>query len=61
MKRNIMKRSERNEIKWNETKWNEMKWNEMKWVMKDDKWGNKVEVRYKCWMLVIAYLDDIDW
>ena len=56
-----MKRSERNEIKWNEMKWNEMKWNEMWYTMQNDKWGNKVEIRYKCWMLVTAYLDDMDW
>ena len=56
MKRNTMKRSE---MKWRMI--NEMKWNEMKWIMKNDKWGNEVEIKYKCWILVIAYLDDIDW
>ena len=55
MKRNTMKRSERNEIKWNEVKWNEM-W----YTRQNDKWGNKVEIRYKCWMQVTAYLDDMD-
>ena len=58
MTRNIMKRSERNEIKWNEMKLNEMNWNEIEWAMQNNKWGNKVEIRDKCWTLVITYLDD---